>query len=514
MSLVLLTLCSAGGVKYPPRTGGAPGSIVPGAAGGPAAGHPPRTGPAGSPAATTAAENALPGTADWRVGERGTEHEIEGFADRVSVLPGETFRLFVSTTSPTFTIEAFRTGWYGGTQARRVWASPLLPGREQAPARVNPTTRAVSAPWRPTTAVSAAGWPEGSYVLRLRAASGAQRHVPITVRSASTAGKIVVLNATTTWQAYNTWGGYNLYKGPSGGMEDRSYAVSFDRPYDRDGAEKYMMYEQPAVALAEKLGLPLAYATDNDLHALPRLLDGARGLLTLGHDEYWSTAMWKSTVQARDSGVNLAFLGANGVNRHIRFEKTRLGPNRLVVCYKDAGLDPISRTNPAESTQDWRLPPRPRPESSLIGIMYNCFPAEGAFTVYQPRHWMFRGTGVRRGSSFPGVIGPESDAINWTGPTPRPIEVIARSPILCGNSMGMTADATYYTVRGGAGVVAIGTMRWVCALRGPRCGHGVTTAGQRFVEKVTVNLLTAMAQGPLGLAHPAKDNLARLRPLS
>ena len=38
--------------------------------------------------------------------------------------------------------------------------------------------------------------------------------MPVTVRSARTAGKIVLKAAVATWQAYNTWGGYNLYKGP------------------------------------------------------------------------------------------------------------------------------------------------------------------------------------------------------------------------------------------------------------------------------------------------------------
>jgi hypothetical protein len=41
--------------------------------------------------------------------------------------------------------------------------------------------------------------------------------------------------------------------------------VSFDRPYDRAGIDRFLSYEQPAVALAERLGLRLAYITDTDL---------------------------------------------------------------------------------------------------------------------------------------------------------------------------------------------------------------------------------------------------------
>ena len=67
-------------------------------------------------------------------------------------------------------------------------------------------------------------WPEGSYLLRLDAESGAQRFVPLTIRSAGTAGKVVLKNAVATWQAYNGWGGYDLYHGP-GGINDGGFRV-------------------------------------------------------------------------------------------------------------------------------------------------------------------------------------------------------------------------------------------------------------------------------------------------
>lgn len=466
--------------------------------------------PSPTPGAATVAENARPGTRNWRVHKIGAEHEIEGFADHVSVLPGEPFRLFVSTTAKGFKVEAFRMGWYGGTQARRVWTSPHQKGTTQAPAVIEPPTNAVTAPWKPSLTVPTTDWPAGSYLLRLDADTGAQRYVPITVRSADAAGKILVLNGTTTWQAYNLWGGYSLYEGPYG-FGSRSRAVSFDRPYDKDGAVKFMSYEQPAVVLAEKLGLPLAYATDNDLHADPRLLDGARGLAVLGHDEYWSAAMRTEATKARDAGVNIAFLGANEVNRHIRFAATKLGANRLVICYKDMA-DPIGRKDPAEITVDWRLGPRPRPESDLTGVYYECNPVDAPYVVAEPRNWLLAGTGARKGQSFPGMVGPEYDRVNPIVTTPRPIEILAHSPLTCGNGASF-ADSAYYTVPSGAGVFAAGTMRWVCAMRGKGCGHGVTDAAAGFVDRVTETLLRAMAAGPMGVTHPARDNLERIKPL-
>ncbi|HEV7931743.1 MAG TPA: N,N-dimethylformamidase beta subunit family domain-containing protein [Actinomadura sp.] len=479
-------------------------------AGSAAAGPSAASSPASSPAAlSTAAENARPGTRDWRVHKVGADHEIEGYTDQVSVLPGRSFRLFVSTTAKGFTVQAFRMGWYGGTQARLVWSSPHQKGTEQAAPKIDTSTNTVTAPWKPSLTVPTPDWPAGSYLLRLNADSGAQRYVPITVRSADVAGRLVVLNGTTTWQAYNLWGGYSLYEGPSG-FGSRSRAVAFDRPYDKDGAVKFMAYEQPAIVLAERLGSPLAYTTDNDLHAGTGMLNGARGLLVLGHDEYWSTAMRDEATRARNAGVNIAFLGANEINRHIRFAATRLGPNRLVICYK--GLDdPIGEKDPSEVTIDWRFARKPWPESELTGVFYECNPAEAAYVVYEPDHWLLAGTGVRKGRRFPGMVGPEYDRVNPIVETPRPIEIIAHSPVTCGGASSH-ADSAYYTVRSGAGVFAAGTMRWVCAMRGKGCGHGVTDAAKVFVDRVTETLLRAMAEGPVGRTHPAEDNIAQVKP--
>nr|WP_045877289.1 N,N-dimethylformamidase beta subunit family domain-containing protein [Pseudofrankia sp. DC12] len=78
--------------------------------------------------------------------------------------------------------------------------------------------------------------------------------------------------------------------------------MSFDRPYDLgDGAADFTGNEEPPVALAERLGLPLGYATDVDLDADPQLLDGARAVISLGHDEYYSRAMREPARAGRGS---------------------------------------------------------------------------------------------------------------------------------------------------------------------------------------------------------------------
>src|ERR1700723_928676 len=134
-------------------------------------------------------ENELPGDPGWWISSLGAPDAIAGYAGQASVLPGEPVRLYVSTTSREFRVRAFRMGWYRGDLARRVWESGPVRGHRQRAARLDQPTSTVQTDWGPSLTVPTAGWPEGSYLLRLDAHSGAQRYVPLTVRSASTAGK-------------------------------------------------------------------------------------------------------------------------------------------------------------------------------------------------------------------------------------------------------------------------------------------------------------------------------------
>ena len=397
----------------------------------------PRTAPATRPAAAPAAAPAFPGTEErakrgdpsWSMVRTGAQHDVEGYTDRDSVRPGQPVRLFVSTIARHVRVRAYRMGWYAGTRARLVWRSASVPARLQPAARVTGPTHTPSAPWRPTLTVDTTGWPAGDYLLRLDTDRGPlRRFVPLTVRTASNRGAVLLVNADTTWQAYNAWGGYSLYHGPDGARADRSRAVTFDRPYDYGaGTADFLAAELPLVALAERLGLRLGYATDVDLQRDPSLLDGAAAVISLGHDEYWSPVMRAALTRARDRGTNVAFLGANAIYRKIRFGRTGLGADRLEINYKD-DTDPIGRTDPAQVTTQWREPPSSDNESSLTGTDYGCSPVHAPMVVVDPGSWLFTGLGLSAGSRLPGLVGSEYDRVYLGAPTPRPIEVLTHSP--------------------------------------------------------------------------------------
>lgn len=452
--------------------------------------------------------------ADWRIRSQGPRDAIEGYTDKVSVLPGEEVGLYVSTTAPAFTVSAFRVGWYGGAQAGLVWTSARTPGRRQdRPHLLVPTRTVRAGGWERSLRVVTAGWPEGAYLLRLDGEHGHQRFVPLVVRSASAAGRTLIMHAPATWQAYNLWGGYSLYEGQGGSYAHRSFAVSFDRPYDESGAEKFLVYERALVVLAERLRIPLAYTTGIDVHLRPSVLHGAKALISLGHDEYWTPEQRRHVTAARDAGTNLAFLGANTCFRRIRLENAEAGGPRTVVCYKnDYRVDPYLVDHPTMATTDFRDHPAADPESSLTGVYYEGFPVDAPYVVQSPDHWVFEGTGVNEGDSFPHLVGVEYDRVTPEAPTPSPIEILAHSPLVCAGRHSHS-DTAYYTVDSGAGVFASGTMRWVEGLmagtREDGRDHGMTGATRAFVTRTTENLLRAFAEGPAARHRPLpRSNVA------
>jgi hypothetical protein len=455
-------------------------------------------------------ENRKPGTTAWKI-KGSAPSRISGYADRVSAQVGARVRLFVSTPADHFHVEAYRFGWYGGDGARLIWRSKNVPGRLQTGRRFAAATRMVEATWRPSLAFTVtSSWVQGAYLLRLVASDGSKSYVPLTIRKDSSHAELVIQLPTTTWQAYNQWGGYSLYSGPRG-YSDRSYVVSFDRPYlQTRGAPEFLDRARPLISLAEKKGFDVTYWTDNDLDRRPRLLRHHRALITLGHDEYWSSEMRRAALRARSNGINIAFLGSNADYRHIRLVSSPLGTNRREIDYKtDWRLDPLYGVRNRDVTSEWRTGPIPRPESVLNGGYYQCYPVQADMVVSKPGSWLFANTGATKGQRLRHLVRLESDKVDANAPTPRTIQILAHTPVSCGGH----ADLSYYTTRSKAGVLDTGTNEWIGALRcgfsgGPSPSSPIAWCS-RVVVKATINILTLFSRGPAGRWHPSKSNVGQ-----
>lgn len=447
-------------------------------------------------------ENRKPGTGSWRLTNDGEARDIEGYLNVTSAQPGETVDLFATTTAPSFTIEAYRMGWYQGLGARLVWTSPPVPGTVQAKATLIAATNTYEARWAKSTSITLDQWPVGSYLLKLVASTGQERWVPLTVRDDASTAAYVIVNAVSNWQAYNRWGGCSLYACP-GAAGERSRMVSFDRPYDivTGGSGDFIGNELPLIMRAEERGFDVTYMTSVDIHQRPLLLAKHKAMLSLGHDEYWSKTMFDAAEGARDAGVNLAFLGANAVFRQVRFEPSAVGADRHMVNYRSTA-DPIRATAPAQTTVSFRDAPVNRPEARLIGQQYQCNPVRADLVVTEASSWIWAGAGLANGDRLEIVVGSEYDQYIRGQGGPDNVEIVAHSPITCRGKAGYS-DVTYYTAPSGAGVFSTGTNYWVSKLNPPDFPE---SPHNPKIVTATMNVLVAFGTGPAGVVHPSVPN--------
>ncbi len=219
--------------------------------------------------------------------------------------------------------------------------------------------------------------------------------------------------------------------------------------------------------------------------------------------------MRDGATRALATGVNLAFLGANACYRQIRMEPSPLGANRHQVCYKSAAEDPLTGHDNALVTVNWPQPPVSRPESELIGSMYQDIAANADMVVADASSWALAGTGLADGQHLPKAVQGEFDRYVPGGPGPRNVDLIAHS--LVPNRGGNYSDVTWYTVPNGGGVFATGNASWVGELSDsplvppnvvPAPVPGVTSVLLRIME----NVYSVIGAGPASLTHPSQGN--------
>ena len=119
----------------------------------------------------------------------------------------------------------------------------------------------------------------------------------------------------------------------------------------------------------EREGYNVTYVTDVDAHADTRWLPVRRALLSVGHDQYWSKEMRDNWEAARDVGRSLGFFGGNAAYWQVRYEASARGaPNRVLVGYREARLDPLTGVDNSRVTVAFRSDVVRRPENALLGV--------------------------------------------------------------------------------------------------------------------------------------------------
>jgi hypothetical protein len=463
----------------------------------------------GSPNPIVAA-NQHPGTDAWRMGRPGYQtaddrgQQIKGYASAASVNLLEAVKFYV-TVSPAqnYNIDVYRMGWYGGQGGRLMQHIGPLPGVEQPRCPVDATTGMIACAWTPAyTLTVPADWTSGIYMALLTNDQHYQNRIMFVVRDDTRRAALLFQQPVLTFQAYNNYPDdgatgkslydYNSYGAKTAGGKPNAVAVSFDRPYSGDGSGLFFNWGVFFVNWVERMGYDVAYATDIDIHAWPGLLLNYRGLLSIGHDEYWTKAMVDAAASARDAGVNLAFFGANDILWQVRLQPSAAGvPDRVEVCYRDAQLDPEPDVH--LKTVKFRSAPVNRPEQPLIGVQYVAaveHAGTAPFVAQNTGHWVYAGTQLHAGAKLSAIVGYEVDrAFNeYPDPPGTGWTILSASPFTTEDGKYEVSNASIYQAPSGAWVFAAGTMSWSWAL--DREGY-VDPA----IQKMTTNILNTFLTG-------------------
>jgi uncharacterized protein YjdB len=482
-------------------------------------------------------ENLLPGTpqSEWDAIDGGV---IEGFAQEFSVNKGETvhFKIDIASSTPQpYTVKIYRIGWYQGNGARFIADLGPLSGAAQPQPNYDPATGktdcnnwAVSAAWNvPSTAVS------GVYIARLDCPSvGDGTTLVFVVRDDQANTPVLFKTSDATWQAYNPYGGNNFY---SAAIPVPGYAhatkLSYQRPVHMRG-DKSSFYnaEYPMIRWMERNGYNISYTTDMDIsrNSTPITPANHKVLLSVGHDEYWSTEAFNKVENARNNGVHVAFFSGNEV-----YWKTRWEDNyQTLVCYKEGTMGEAvcgGKCDPEPNiwTGLWRdgcgsaygANDGCRPEGTLTGQM-SWTQSTGSITIpdlYKNlRFWKNTSiaslTNGQSASTPYGVLGNEWDPEQFSNTYPA--HRIELSKTL---KDGKTHKMSLYRHPGGAFVYSAGTMQWAWGLDDH---HDLNTANgpvqpvSRDMQQATVNLLFDMEalpesmQSDLVMPTAIDDNIA------
>ncbi len=450
-------------------------------------------------------ENAKPGTRDWMLTkvdvvmnepvELWRSPRIEGYCSETSVAAGDTLKVMVSMNPVSeFSLEIYRTGYYGGTGGRFMKKFASIQGETQPDPEVG-KNRLRECKWEPSVEFKIPqDWLSGVYLGKLTAKKeGFQSYVIFIVRDDRPCD-LLFQCSDTTWAAYNSWptnewslyhndaNGYTGYKKRKKWSTDAADTgwVSFDRPYSQFcqdhlvvntksvGSGEFLLWEFPLSYWMEVQGYDVSYISNVDTHRHGSRLLRTKGFISVGHDEYWTLEMYDNAIAARDAGVNLAFLSGNSVWGVVPLMPSSSGqPHRVMrregVFVGEENYERFLKSRGATHN----YPPGPDGALLMGGRMAGI--GGGPWTCVNADHWLYEGTGMKEGDTVPGLIGWE-----WHG-TPATdlpgMEFVAHSETK--NGAGKTLSphiATIYDGPKGNVVFNAGSIWWAQGLSSPP-GH-------------------------------------------
>lgn len=448
------------------------------------------TGPFDLPPRTTVQQaNAEVGDSSWAVPVKrwAPQSQLALWASPYAARLGDTLAVYIHSTEGPVSVTVYRLGWYGGSGGHVVFARDSVAAHAQ-PACSPPMPGPVICPWQQTLRIVVGDtWVSGVYLMKAVDRTGMAGFYPFVLTDSRPATFVAVV-PQFSWQAYNAYGGSSLYTaGQSANASDQEgqsfgHFVSFERPYGANGGSMYILDDYKShdlrdLRFLERKGFDVTYASSVDLTEDSRgLPQPKKGLIFIGHDEYW-TYHERSVVQKlRDAHVHLAFLSGNNAYWNIRLSTGPVTERAadVVTCYK---LDPDPAA-PADSltTTEFRRKPVSRPEDAMIGVEYvlgtqttPLQPLVTSDTAVGPEAAEFlAAAGLHPGQQIPNQIGIEGDRIIPDTSSPKHVQVLFKSPVVPKFVVPYAPFyyTTFYIAPSGAGVFDAGDVEWGRGLDG------------------------------------------------
>ncbi|MDB5817426.1 MAG: hypothetical protein JWQ11_1066, partial [Rhizobacter sp.] len=318
--------------------------------------------------------------------------------------------------------------------------------------------------------------------------------------------RLLMILPTSTWAAYNDWGGASSYIGVDGDNGNMSCpSLSLLRPWTRGmvwlppgapricaepvpdpltaprylpkdwawshgfgyfyAASGWAQYDRHFVVWAEEEGIAFDMISQTDLHYRPELLERYDAVVIVGHDEYWSHDMRTRIERFVEEGGSLARFGGNFVWQ-VRLEED----GKRQVCYKGRyAEDPVYKTDQGHLLSTaWESRVVNWPGATTVGVngfqgiyaSWGGFAPRGSkgFTVYRPDHWIFEGTQLGYGDVFgaaANIFSYEVDGLDYTFryglpyPTgadgaPASVSILAMTPAMKAEAMFAEEGYRYY----------------------------------------------------------------------
>jgi hypothetical protein len=457
-----------------------------------------------------ATENDREGTTDWQLTyvkfdpkAKFRQSLIEGYCTRTSVAAGEKIGFCISTDPASeFTIDIFRLGFYRGTGGRLVKSLGPFEGKAQATPAVG-EKRLRECQWEPAVSLEIPkDWLSGVYLAKLSAAKHRYQSYCIFIVRDDRPADLLFQCSTNTWAAYNKWPeNHSLYDNdrPDKKPLVSGVQVSFDRPYAKYpqvtdnplslGSGEFLLFEFPFAFWLEQHGYDVTYCANEDVHHSLDTITRCKAFLSVGHDEYWSRKQYDHCMEAVKRGVNFGFFSGNSCCFVTPLSPSSSKvPNRIIERMGRYG-----GIRPGEEKWMADLPEEAPNESTLIGAQtVTPFNGSGDWICTNPKHWIFAGTGMKKGEVIPGLVGWEfhGDPAKIPG-----LEIVAAGKTTNGGEADSHYEATIYPGPKGNTVFNASTIFWAQGLSSPP-GHwlpyvhnGRPHGPDKRVQKMTENLL-------------------------